>query len=481
MTRTGLPASGAPPAGTAGHHLGSWLIGGTAGCAALGFLVAVTWGRGALLALGVLLAGGLFLAAACRPVVATYVYLGSLPILAGIDRGTVLPLVRPNEAVLVVLLAGAGLGGYLRYCRGDPIPVRPHRLDVPLAGFLLMSTVWPVTSLLLRGHVPAATDLAAVLPVCKLVVIHLLVRCTVATAEQLVRCIRMIVWPGALVALVAVLQTLGIGPVLWALAALWTPDAAAAQLAERGTTTLSSPIATGDYVIFSLVLVICCGARGVLDRRERLVLGLVLATGALAAGQFSTWISAAVAAGLLLWRFPELRGRAGHLLPVLPVVFALGAPAFLTRLRGFGEFGVPESWLGRWDNLSSFYLPRFDPLTVLVGVAPNPVLAAPETWREVIYLEAGYLQFLWIGGIPLLLTFGWLSVAVLRRTAELMDLPGVLGATGSALRIAWVFLLVLTVLDPHLTMRGIGDLLFALLAITTGRLSAARLGVARGT
>ncbi|HEU0088679.1 MAG TPA: hypothetical protein VFQ77_13710 [Pseudonocardiaceae bacterium] len=463
------PRAGPPPL------VGLGLVAATASCAVLAGVAAVADGvRGLALVAGVLIGVGLLIAAACQPIVATYLYLGTLPIVAGIDRGTLIPLVRPNEALLVVLLAGAGLGGYLRYCRGEPTALRPHPLEMPLAAFLLAATVWPITSLMLRGQTPAAADLAAVLPVCKLVAIYLLVRCTVVTEPQLVRCIRLIAWPGAVVAVIAVLQTIGFGPVVAMLEAVWTTDVTSAAIAERGTTTLSSPIATGDYIIFSLVLVICCGIRGVLDRRERLGLGLVLSTGVLASGQFSTWISAAVATVLILWRFPQLRRRAVRFLPMVPIIFAIGAPAVFTRLGGFADRGVPHSWLGRWDNLSTFYLPRFNLLSILLGVSPNPVLPAPETWRDVIYLEAGYLQFLWIGGIPLLLAFGWLSVAVLRRTAGLMDAPGALGAAASALWISWWFLLVLTVIDPHLTMRGIGDILFALMAITTGRISVDR-------
>jgi hypothetical protein len=432
----------------------------------------------ALSAMGVLALVGLFAAAAYRPVFATYAYLGTLPIIAGIDRGHLIPLVRPNEALLVVLLAGALVGGYLRWCRGERVPLQLHQLDIPIGVFLLMSTAWPLLSFMLRGQTPATSDLAAVLPVGKLVAIYLLVRFTVTTEAQLVRCFRLIIWPGAVVAVIAILQTLHFGPVVSMLQAFWTPDSSAAALAERGTTTLASSIATGDYIIICLTLVICCATRGLLDRRERLALGLVLGAGVLAAGQFSTWISAVVAAGLILWRFRTLRRSSMRFLWLVPVALAVGAPALIGRLQGFGEFGVPRSWIGRWNNLSTFYLPRFDFTTVLLGVSPNSVLPAPERWRDVIYLEGGYLQLLWVGGLPLLAAFLWLSVAVLRRTGKLMapseGQPSAVGVAASALWVCWWFVLILTVLDPHLTLRGTGDVLFMLMGITTGRLSVQR-------
>lgn len=424
----------------------------------------------ALTVLGAL--GALLLFAMCvhRPVVGTYVYLATLPFVAGIDRGNLLPLVRPNEALLALVLAGALVGGYLRLCRGAAWPLRAHPVDVPLAAFVLLSTVWPMASLLLRGTPPSPGQLAAVLPICKLVGLFVLVRCSVTTDEQLRRCLRLIVWPGAGVAVIAILQTLQVGPVVDTLAAIWTPDTAVGDIEARGSTTLSSPIATGDVITICLIVVVCCAVRRVLPTRELVVLGFLLSCGALAAGQFSTWISVAVAVVLLLRRFPELRRWAVRALPVLPVTLLIGAPALIGRFSDFADVGVPVSWQGRWDNLSNFYLPAFEPLNWLIGVSPDPVLQAPETWRDVIYLEAGYLAFLWIGGIPLLAGFVRLSVTVLRAARRAEATPGAPGATAAALHICWCFLLVLTVLDPHLTLRGTGDLLFTLLAVTTGGL-----------
>lgn len=471
MTRTLAPSTeDTAPASPSTAISGRLELGAAAVAIIAGVLAAAAGPLITLGALGLLVGMGLFAAAAYRPVFATYAYLGTLPIVAGIDRGILIPLVRPNEALLALLLAGAILGGYLRFCRGDGVPLRPHRLDMPLAAFTLLSTVWPLASLMLRGQTPLVSEMVAVLPVSKLVAIYLLVRFTIATEPQLLRCIRLIVWPGAVVALIAILQTLQFGPVVSMLKAGWTPTMERGELTERGSTTLASSIATGDYIIICLVLVISCGVRALLGRRERLVLGFVLGAGVLAAGQFSTWISAVVAGALIFWRFPELRRRAVRFLPVVAAACVVGAPAFVGRLQGFGELGLPQSWLVRWDNLASLYLPEFDLLRVFMGVTPDPVLQAPETWREVVYLESGYLQFLWIGGIPLLAAFGWLSVVVLRSTAQLRARPDALGACVSALEIAWWFLLVLSVLDPHLTLRGTGDLLFTLLAIATGRL-----------
>jgi hypothetical protein len=487
MTQTMPPRESArPPGAPAGASRGSGaattlIVTGAVLLSALAGVVAALYGSTAAYGLvGVAFAALLFATAALYPIFATYSYLITLPIIAGIDRDTLLPLVRPNEGLLALVVAGAVFGAFLRYVRGDDIRLKFYpAVDVPLAVFLLMSTVWPLTSLTLRGHVPSGEEYAAILPMAKLVGIYFLVRYTVTNEHQILRTIRFIVWPGAVVALIAVLQTLRFPPVTALLDTLWNSGANAAnpdELGDRGSATLGSPIATGDVVIICLILVLCCGARGLLGRRERLVLAMILGTGVFAAGQFSTWIAALVGFALIAWRFPDLRRQATRFAPLALVALVIGAPAFLGRLEGIGEYGlpVPESWLGRYDNLRFMYLPHFDWVTTLIGVSPDTAVLAAERWREVIYLESGILYFLWIGGIPLLAAFLWLSLRVLRTVRPAIRHPGAFGACASSLEIVWLFLLVLTLIDPHLQLRGTGDLIFTLLAITVGGIDARR-------
>lgn len=413
----------------------------------------------------------LLVVVALRPAIAVYVYLGTLPFLAGIDRGRLLPLVRPNEALFALLVAGAVLGAYLRFVRGDELRWRLSPLDLPLGTFVLFSTLWPLTWLLLRGTTPDGSDLAALLPICKLVALLVLVRATIRTEDELLRVARVVIRTAAGLAVIAVLQTLGFPPVLRLLESYWLQaDRDPLELTERGSTTLASSIATGDYVIIALALLLALGVRGLVGRRETVLAGVPLAAGVLAAGQFSTWAAAGVVGAGLLTLHPELRRLAVRLLPVAGIGVLVGLPAFVSRLSEFGDgFGVPRSWLGRWDNLVSFYLPGLGDLRWVLGVSPDSVLPAPETWREEIFLEYGYLQFLWVGGLPLLIAFGWLSLRVFRAARECAARPGAAGAYGTTLWAVWWVVLVLSVIDIHLVLRGAGELIFLCLAVVSGR------------
>ena len=106
----------------------------------------------------------------------------------------------------------------------------------------------------------------------------------------------------------------------------------------------------------------------------------------------------------------------------------------------------------------------------VLGVRPDPVLPAPETWRDAIFLESGVLWFFWVGGIPLFLGFLWLSHAALLHAARLLEPVAMTSVSLRSRSVLHSGDLVLTVIDMHLTLRGGGDLFFVLLGISANRL-----------
>ena len=314
------------------HPSRSGVVTGAAIAAALiaGLLAALAGPVAIAVAVGV----GLLGLVAWRPVLATYLYLATLPFIAGIERDSLIPLVRPNEAFLVLLMAGAMAGGYVRAVRGAPLQLRLRPWDVPLAAFILLATVWPISSMLLRAMPPLPSDVIAVLPACKLAGLVLLVRTTIRTPTQVQWCIRLIIGGAVGIAGVAILQVLSIGPVLAMLDTWWPtdPGGSRTRVARRRSRTRS---ATGDYIVIGLTLLVTSGVRGLLGRWTAVGAMLVLAPGLVAAGQFSTWLGALIVGALLVWRLPALRASALRFAPILGIAVLVGAPALLGRFRDF--------------------------------------------------------------------------------------------------------------------------------------------------
>jgi hypothetical protein len=118
------------------------------------------------------------------------------------------------------------------------------------------------------------------------------------------------------------------------------------------------------------------------------------------------------------------------------------------------------------DNLKEFVLPELHGWQLLFGVRPDPIIAAPETWRDEIFIESGHLWLLWVGGIPLLAAFAFFVWTAIRAMVAMARTHhDVFGIAAIAAAAALVTIAVLTTFDPHLTMRGGADLLFILLAL----------------
>jgi peptidoglycan biosynthesis protein MviN/MurJ (putative lipid II flippase) len=416
---------------------------------------------------GALCVVGIVCVVTVRPSYAAYIYLCLVPFITGIERGKLLPLLRPNEGLEVLLLLALVLNGVKTWSRGATLRVIVSTSDRAFLTLVLLGSVWPLAWLSLRGLPTKVSDVMAVLPLWRLLGLLVLFRVAVRTQTEVRNCCWIVLVSAVPLAVLAVLQSRGVGVIDFALSGLWGDNSAG-----RGGATLGSSIAVGDYLSF-------CFALGLLMRHHRkehsrLLAGLagVCALGALGSGQFSGFIGVVVVSVIVAQRTGAIRQMVKWAVPIGVVSASVIGPVVAQRFSGFtSEFGLPRSWLGRMDNLTNFYLPRLGNFRFLFGVSPDSVLQAPETWREQIFLESGHLWFLWVGGVPMLCVFFWWLHAARNEAAlaaRSSDLDRSIAAEAS--RVALTLMAALTLIDMHLTLRGSADLLVVLFALGSGAL-----------
>jgi hypothetical protein len=405
-----------------------------------------------------------FLVVAARPVLAAYLFLAFQPIIGGIDRGAITPIVRPSEALQGFLLAAVIFGALRRAWRGERLTIHITRFDRALIGLAVLGSLWPWFWMLARGSTPSMGDVSWSVVVWRLAALYAMFRWVVRTPKQVRTCLWIVLFVASFVAIIAISQAL----TGFRIGGPWTITEGSGETLGRGGATLNSPIATGDFLAYSMGIALVWFFRHREPRRLIAACGVVILAGALGTGQFSAWFALLIIGGFIVIYEGQFRHLVGWFVPIGAVCAIIAWPVITTRLAGFGSgFGIPPSWLGRIDNLTNFYIPQMSGFRWVLGVRPDPVLNAPETWRQTIYLESGYLYFFWAGGIPLFLGFLWWLRNAFRMTARVARArTDDIGVAALAARGALLALTVLTVIDMHLTMRGGADLLFALLGLT---------------
>ena len=447
--------------------------GGIAAAVALASLIALAGPMAAILLIVVLCLVTLM---AVRPAVAGYLLIAVTPLVAGIDRGTAIPALRPQEALLLLAVAGLGARAVVRLgVSGPPLP-RIARLDVAILLLAVTSSIVPLAWLALRGIQVEGDDILYALMIWKYYAVFLIFRSAIRSRDQARICMWLAMTAAALVAVVAILQSLQLFGVDAFLATYYAPygDVSAVSL-NRGGSTLSLPIAVADLMIFNLAIAV--GMMRTSSRR-RLLLGLasLFAIGVFASGQFSGMIALLVGTCALAFA----TGRVRYVV-VLPLSLAAAAialrPVIERRLEGFqSPSGLPESWQGRITNLENYFLPQlFSHEQWLLGVRPAARVATQKIATGYIWIESGYIWLLWAGGLPLLASFlyflwagGREAMTVVRTRADAF------GAAALAVVVGLSIVGVLMLIDPHLTYRGSADLLFALLGITAAAAATTR-------
>jgi hypothetical protein len=427
--------------------------------------------------LAALSAAGLALGAAIvlRPALAGYLLVGVTPLIVGIDRGKVLPVLRPNEALL--LLAGAALLARTVWTMKSGVRLRP-RLGLVTTTLVLMAvfnSFVPLLAMAVRGRTITGDDLMYSVVLWKYLALYAVVRASIRTDAEITRCIWIAMTAASVVAVIAILQAMQLFGVPQLLNTFYSPFGNDHSLASnRGSSTLALPAATADLLIINLALVSGCWRRYGFRQPVLAAMAGLFVVGALASGQFSGAIGlvvAMIAIGVVSRRgdLPLIFGAVGLL------AIQLLRPVIARRLSGFQRVsGLPESWEGRLHNLRSYFWPRlFSDGNALLGVQPAARVPGPRSIGiDWVWIESGYTWLLWGGGIPLLLAFLALVGTAVRLSWRVARRPDGAGIAATGVFVAVVVITLLMAFDPHITYRGSADLLFCLLAMTAAAGSA---------
>jgi len=401
-----------------------------------------------------------------RPVIAAYLLVFLTPLVVGLNAGLVVPGLRANEGLMVIVGLGVGLRWLVNVRTGEVRWPRINAVDVTLLALCVCSSVVPLTMMLVRQRPITSDDILYAIVLWKLFAEYVIVRLAVTTREQALRCLVLLLIASAIVALVAVAQV-GLPQVSGLLNKyISTGGTAPAESGSRGSSLLGLPAAAADLAILSLGVAIAMISRGYPHRLWLAGLAVLYVLGVFAAAEFATVIGLviAVVALMVLTRYIRL---AAYAIPVALLGGILLWPVISTRLAGFqSSTGLPQSWLLRIINLRTYFWPvLFSDNNWVLGVRPSARIIDPTRSGGFVWIESGYTWLLWGGGIPLLASYIAFAGAVLRRGWAFARRADPAGVAGTAVAAAMCAQVAVMALDPHLTYRGSGDELFMVLAL----------------
>jgi hypothetical protein len=410
----------------------------------------------------------IFVAVVVRPAVGAYILITTTPLLAGIDRGAVLPALRPSEALLLLVAAALALRAVIAAPARDPLPLQLSRIDLAILLVALTSSIVPLIWMTLKGRMIERDDLLYSIMVWKYYGVFMVFRLAVRTLDDVRRCLWCSMTSAGVVAALAVMESLQLFGVQHILSRWYAPYGNVTALTiNRGGSTLGLPIAVADLMILNLAIAVGLLARGSRRRGRLLLLMYAFVVGVFAAGEFSGVIGLGIAAVALAVATRRTR-YLGAVAVAVPIVALMLWPVIDRRLQGFqSSSGLPMSWEGRLHNLQTFFWPElFSGDTWLLGVRPAARVATQTMATGYIWIESGYTWLLWAGGVPLLLCTLYFFWVAGRRAADLAHRRAdEVGAAALAVMTTIIVIAILMVLDPHLTYRGSADLLFALLGL----------------
>ena len=423
-----------------------------------------------LLALGAAGALALLVVAISRPPLACGLLAVAVPLTAGMARGGVVPVLRVNEALLLVVAAGFTANWLARRRRLAFIG-----LDVVVLGFCLVGVVVPWAVILLSHAEADQSDWLLVLAPVQYLVVYLLFSRTEFTSADLNRLFNLCMVASLPVAAVAVGEALDLGGTRDLVSAYYPTAALPAwDTVYRPASLLGHYSALGAFGLLNFLLALALAATrhpGFSGRWLGVVMGANLLS--LLASQTYAPVAAlfpgAAAVVLGARRFPWRQAAAAP--PVLAAAAVVFWPSITNRIASQvaapGGSGLPETLQTRIDYWQAFFVPALLRHGLWFGTG---TLMPPEVPRPLVdFVDNGYLWQLFRAGVPgLVVMIAMLAaVAAAGWAARQSDAPSrrMVGLTCLGAVIAVV---LMDVTAEYLTFTAVSQEFWMLVGILAG-------------
>lgn len=450
------------------------------GCAlGAGVLVGAGLAYGPAAAAGTIVVALVGLLVLQRPLVGAYLLVGVVPIVSGLRRDLPVPGLRLSELIVTGLAALLLLG--VQTNRARPWTLFDWLALAYAAGTLLLGGF----DLIERGAPLTATSIGTLVGPFQFLLLYRAVLAVVRTDAERRRALALLLLASVPVSLLALAQYLQVGGVAGVLESATGSQQLAAHAAREDIGSRMTGVFPHWQMLagYLFVIVVICTAallarqRVSMPRGALAAIALLAVAAMVATGTFVTVIGIAAAALVLgAWYGRVERVVAGLGAAGLGALFAFGpliservSYTFVTAPGADRSWFMPQSVAYRIDLWSDQLLPAISGRW-LTGFGPD---LPPGLSFE--YTESMYLTLLFRGGIPLLLIYAGLMLAlggVALRIARSADPLSAL--LGRALFAIVALLAVLHLLEPYFVTTGLPHLVWILAALAVSALHAER-------
>lgn len=400
-----------------------------------------------LLAIGLIGAVVFVLVVLRYPLVMSYTLIASVTLVAGVTRGKLIPMLRPNEFVLVLAVAFTVFIVIADTRRSFAI----GRYSFILAAFAILccgSIAIPLVYHLSKGHEITFDALLNLTSPLKFLATFLVIVTLVQTRVDVERVVLWMLICGAIVALVGLLQAAGVGVVRQILATWYASEHSGAALestAGRVTSLMAAWNTLGMLMMTTVLLGWSALQVSSVARHHWLIMGAtaLCALCLLASGSFAGTLGAVVGIAIIalitrqglktLKRLFIVGGTVGvGLLLAAPIFW----PVLQARLeyqygQGGGSGLLPSTFVYRFWIWSDVFWPF---------IVDHPIFGTSLVVSEALrwqWLESQYLLLLFHGGLISLLAHllwvGLMACWLLRRARDADDLVRMLALCAFAL------------------------------------------------